>query len=100
RRGREKTRGRAARPAVWRVRSAASFFVYPQRIPLGDGVFIPSSARGTDTLVRREPRISAEIRSSEVQNWVRTPRADRKRHAMCPTRHELKRRLCVENRTV
>jgi hypothetical protein len=63
-------------------------------------VFIPSRARGTDTLVRREPRISAEIPSSDVQNWVRTPRADRKRHAMCPTRHELKRRLCVENRTV
>ena len=51
-------------------RSAASFFVHPQRIPLGDGVFIPSSARGTDTLVRREPRISAEIPPSDVQNWV------------------------------
>jgi hypothetical protein len=47
-------------------------------------VFIPSRARGTDTLVRREPRISTEIPSSDVQNWVRTPRADRKRHAMCP----------------
>jgi hypothetical protein len=46
-------------------------------------VFIPSRARGTDTLVRREPRISAEIPSSDVQNWVRTPHADRKRHAMC-----------------
>ena len=52
----------------------------------GRGVFIPSRARGTDTLVRREPRISAEIPSSDVQNWVRTPRADRKRHAVCPTR--------------
>src|SRR6202011_3504946 len=30
RRGREKTRGRAAGPAVWRVRSAASFFCIPQ----------------------------------------------------------------------
>ena len=49
-------------------------------------VFIPPRARGTDTLVRLEPRISAEIPSSDVQNWVRTPRADRKRHAMCPTR--------------
>jgi hypothetical protein len=33
-----------------------------------------------------EPRISAEIPSSDVQNWVRTPRADRKRHAMCSKR--------------
>ena len=49
-------------------------------------VFIPSRARGTDTLVRREPRISGEIPSSDVQNWVRTPRADRKRHAMCSKR--------------
>jgi hypothetical protein len=41
-------------------------------------VFIPSRARGTDTLVRREPRISAEIPSSDVQNWVRMSCARRK----------------------
>jgi len=57
-------------------------------------VFIPSRARGTDTLVRREPRISPEIPSSDVQNWVRTPRADRKRHAMCPTRQ---RPICTND---
>jgi hypothetical protein len=49
-------------------------------------VFISSRSRGTDTLVRRERRISAEIPSSDVQNWVRTPRADPKEHAMCSKR--------------
>jgi hypothetical protein len=48
--------------------------------------FLSPRARGTDTLVRREPRISAEIPSSDVQIGVRTPHAGWKRHAMCPTR--------------
>jgi hypothetical protein len=49
-------------------------------------VFIPSRARGTDTLVRHEPRVSAGDCIIRCAKRGSHARADRKRHAMCPTR--------------